>query len=130
MKCASAGPCVVFMPRIDLWAMEINHQVPEESDSCSKHHQFPDLDVQKESESDKKKFKSAEMTDQQCAGRSASHAWSSFIEQAESLCVSTSLMILVWYFLPAPQPQIFPEVMCLWLNLQVYYFECSLDNAL
>ncbi|KAG7957196.1 hypothetical protein I3843_11G162000 [Carya illinoinensis] len=94
MKCASAGPCVVFMPRIDLWAMEINHQVPEESDSCSKHHQFPDLDVQKESESDKKKFKSAEMTDQQCAGRSASHAWSSFIEQAESLCVSTSLMIL------------------------------------
>lgn len=98
MKCASVGSCVVFMPRIDLWAVETN-QVIEESDSRSKHHQFPDFThgqaIQKENEFGTQKIKSAKMDDRLCAFQSASHAWSSFIEHVESLCVSTSLMILV-----------------------------------
>lgn len=124
MKCASVGSCVVFMPRIDLWAVEESLQVTEESDSCSKHHHSPDQVAQKENESDKLQYASEEMIEHQCAGQSASHAWSSFIEQAESICLATTLIILV-RMVPAPPPlptpqrkrqtklQILPELVCL-----------------
>jgi hypothetical protein len=95
VKCASVVSCVVFMPRIDLWAVEKICQDTEESDSFSKHHQFPDFTHQVVDESPKQQFKSAEMAELLCAGQSASHAWSSFIEQVESIRLSTSLMILV-----------------------------------
>ncbi|KAK7855934.1 tat-binding like protein 7 [Quercus suber] len=103
MKCASVGSCVVFMPRIDLWAVE-KSQVIEESDSSSKHHQFPDFihgqAIQKENEFSTQKIKSAKMDDCLCAVQSASHAWSSFIEHVESICASTSLMILATSEIP------------------------------
>ncbi|XP_015899189.2 uncharacterized protein LOC107432546 [Ziziphus jujuba] len=103
MKCAAVGSCMVFMPRIDLWAVETSHQVIEESESCSTSHQYPEDNnssvshgqaVEDENASGQQKCKSAEMAGDHDFVQSASHAWSFFIEQVESICVSTSLMIL------------------------------------
>lgn len=100
VKCSTVGSCFVFMPRIDLWAVETLQQANEESDShatnhaltrsnrsCFVHEQFGE----KETDSWVRQQKSAEPTEFQ----GPSHAWSSFVEQVESICVSTSLMILV-----------------------------------
>ncbi|XP_061361248.1 uncharacterized protein LOC133305130 [Gastrolobium bilobum] len=76
MKCASVQLCVVFMPRIDLWAVETHFQMSETTDSCSTLHA------------------SSEMEKSCQASRRVSHAWMSFIEQVESIGVSSSLMIL------------------------------------
>lgn len=102
-KCASLGSCLIFMPRIDLWAIDTHHQVDEkENDSCSTNHQpyekesclVHDQVVEKEKESHQTACESAEMEDPQVVPQSASHAWCSFIEQVDSICVSTSLMVL------------------------------------
>lgn len=109
MKCASVGPCVVFMPRIDLWAVETPLQVTEESDSDLSDHQLPENEksyfvhsqaVEEGSGSTSQQCKSEDMGE--CPGVvcSASHAWNLFVEQVESICVSTSLMILVGFFFP------------------------------
>lgn len=92
----------MFMPRIDLWAVDTSQFIGE-SDSHSVNHHFPetnnssnrDGEVIEESASSQLKCKSSEMVGDQSAPQSASHAWCSFIEQVESICVSTSLMILV-----------------------------------
>lgn len=95
-KCSSAGSCLVFMPRIDLWAVETLHQVSEKSDSSPSSH------LQTESNG-------VCLRDQQVVNscpepcklvnteesEGPSNAWSSFVEQLESICVSTSVMILV-----------------------------------
>lgn len=103
MKCAAVGSCIVFMPRIDLWAVETS-QVTEESDSPSINRQCPEKNnssfrdgevVEEENVSSQLKCKSAEMAGDQVVAKNASHAWSTFIEHVESICVSTSLMILV-----------------------------------
>ncbi|XP_057728382.1 uncharacterized protein LOC130944204 isoform X2 [Arachis stenosperma] len=75
LKCASLQSCILFMPRIDLWAVNKHVQIYE-----------------KESEFNTEKS-SAEITEGE-ANKKASHAWMSFIEQVESIGVSTSLMIL------------------------------------
>ncbi|XP_071723599.1 uncharacterized protein [Rutidosis leptorrhynchoides] len=75
-KCASVGSCVVFMPRIDLWAVEPFAQGCETDDQSTQ------------------QCKCSDMAEPQGPGKSCSHAWSLFTEQAESICVSTSLMIL------------------------------------
>lgn len=104
VKCASVQSCVVFMPRIDLWAVETHFQVAEISDHCSTNHQIPEMEkssviqslvFEKKNEFNPKKNKSTKMAKGQASTR-ASHAWMSFIEQVESIGVSTSLMILVW----------------------------------
>lgn len=104
VKCASLQSCVVFMPRIDLWAVETYFQVAETSDHCSTNNQIPEMEescstqsqvVEKKNDLNPKKEKSTEMAEGQASIR-ASHAWMSFVEQVESIGVSTSLMILVW----------------------------------
>lgn len=106
VKCAAVGSCIVFMPRIDLWAVETSHQVIEESDSSSTNHQYPAENnssisygqaVEDENASGQQKCRSAEIAGDHGLSQCASNAWSSFIEQVESICVSTSLMILVYY---------------------------------
>lgn len=73
----------MFMPRIDLWAVETIPQFSEdESDSSS----LPTISS---------KEVSKQMVETQDFGRTASQAWSSFIEQVESVSVNTSLVILV-----------------------------------
>ncbi|CBI20249.3 unnamed protein product, partial [Vitis vinifera] len=75
MKCTSVGSCMLFLPRIDLWAIETSDQDDEECSSSTDH------------QSSEEEF---------CITNSqrASHAWRSFIEQVDSMCVSTSLIIL------------------------------------
>ncbi|CAL5416385.1 unnamed protein product [Camellia sinensis] len=95
---------MIFMPRIDLWAIETCKQVDgEESDSSLtdpelsedmsyvKHSQV----VEKENHSYQQLCELSETEASQDASKKTSHIWSSFVEQVESMCVSTSLMILV-----------------------------------
>ncbi|XP_031283592.1 uncharacterized protein LOC116142304 isoform X1 [Pistacia vera] len=98
MKCTSVGSCLVFMPRIDLWAIETLQQVNEEIDSSSTNNP-PSSNgsslahegvFEKKIDSHLQKQKLAETMDFQ----GSSHAWSSFVEQLESLCVTTTVMIL------------------------------------
>ncbi|KAE9585175.1 hypothetical protein Lal_00018329 [Lupinus albus] len=100
MRCASLQSSIVFMPRIDLWAVEKHFQNVEKTYSCSTNHLLPGMEkscftssqVEKENKLNTE-INSAEMTKSQ-TNKKASHAWMSFIEQVESIGVSTSLMIL------------------------------------
>ncbi|TKY49137.1 Tat-binding-like 7 [Spatholobus suberectus] len=95
MKCASRQSCIVFLPRIDLWAVEKRFQIAERTDLCltlGKSCFTPNQVIEKENEINTEK-NSTEMTKGQ-ANTKASYAWMSFIEQVESIGVSTSLMIL------------------------------------
>ncbi|XP_059662679.1 uncharacterized protein LOC132308577 [Cornus florida] len=102
MRCASVGLCMIFMPRIDLWAIETCHQVGEkESDSDSTNLEpsekkccFTHSDVGKDKSSSSMVCESAEMRGSQDDIQRTSHIWNLFIEQVESMCVSASLMIL------------------------------------
>ncbi|BAT92608.1 hypothetical protein VIGAN_07137300 [Vigna angularis var. angularis] len=95
MKCASRQSCVVFLPKIDLWALEKHFQISERTDSClkrGKSYFTPNQVVVKEREINNEK-NSTEMANGQAITK-ASFAWMSFVEQVESIGVSTSLMIL------------------------------------
>ncbi|KAL1202453.1 ATPase family AAA domain-containing protein [Cardamine amara subsp. amara] len=90
IKCASRKSCVVFMPRIDLWAVETETPLNEEVD-C-------DDDSVKETSSpifpetvEKKALQNAARV---------SHAWNTFFEQVESLRVSTKMIILATSGMP------------------------------
>lgn len=96
VKCASRQSCVVFLPKIDLWALEKHFQISERTDSClkrGKSYFTPNQVVVKEREINNEKS-STEMANGQAITK-ASFAWMSFVEQVESIGVSTSLMILV-----------------------------------
>lgn len=86
---------MIFMPRIDLWAVETSDQVYQE-DSCSS---VKPESVGKEAHlhnngDDERNFNhSAEQAGD--ALKRASYLWSSFVEQVETICVSTSVMLLV-----------------------------------
>ncbi|KAM7250767.1 hypothetical protein ACFE04_022650 [Oxalis oulophora] len=73
-RCASVGSSMVFMPRIDLWAVEPFTQVIENELS--------------------------DIVEPQGPSKCCSHAWSLFIEQMESMCASSSLMILATSEIP------------------------------
>ncbi|XP_022753295.1 LOW QUALITY PROTEIN: uncharacterized protein LOC111301697 [Durio zibethinus] len=98
MKCASMGSSVLFMPGIDLWAVETINQVAEESISSSTFHQAPMEEdpqlVEKENGSSLQQSELADTVVATATVQSVSHAWSLFVEQVESICVSTSLIIL------------------------------------
>ncbi|KAI4333629.1 hypothetical protein L6164_018410 [Bauhinia variegata] len=111
MRCASVQSSIIFMPRIDLWAVETCHQIDENTDSCSANHEFPEMEescsiqsevVEKENNYNPGKSKLAEMAQGQ-ACKTASPAWMTFIEQVESIGVSTSLMILATSEVPYPE---------------------------
>ncbi|KAM5586143.1 hypothetical protein ABKV19_005176 [Rosa sericea] len=116
-KCASMGSCIVFMPRIDLWAVETPNQVTEDSDADLSNHQCPENEKHQHPENEKSYFahgleesvslsqqcKSEEMLEcQDDVAQRASHAWNLFVEQVESLSVSASLMILATSEVPCP----------------------------
>ncbi|KAL8505783.1 hypothetical protein ACS0TY_016848 [Phlomoides rotata] len=100
MRSAGADVCMLYMPTIDLWAVEANNKVSEddyepssvnpqssEEISCDgrfevnmEHGPCPVADVEgRESQTEEKE---------------ASYLWTSFIEQVESIRVNTSLIIL------------------------------------
>ncbi|CAK7323949.1 unnamed protein product [Dovyalis caffra] len=112
MKCASFQSCMIFLPRIDLWAVETCCQVNDNSNTSSINNQFSEEKessltnsqiVEDETESSMHQCKPVELTVPQGAARSISHAWSSFVEQVESICASTSLMILATSELPSSE---------------------------
>ncbi|XP_031405064.1 uncharacterized protein LOC116213998 [Punica granatum] len=90
MKCASAGSSVVFMPRIDLWAVETHCDVTNEDDVTNEEGRSKNMEM----ETDVRESHSEEMAGNKGLEQSTSQAWNSFIEQAESICVNTSLIVL------------------------------------
>lgn len=85
MKCANAGSSVVFMPRIDLWAVEMRYDITSEEDNSKK----------MEMEFHVQQGLSEETPGSNGLQQRSSQAWNSFIEQAESVCVNASLVVLV-----------------------------------
>ncbi|KAF8100310.1 hypothetical protein N665_0227s0042 [Sinapis alba] len=90
IKCASRKSCVVFMPRIDLWAVETETPMNEEVE-C-------DDDSVKENSSAVCP-ETVEKVELQYSSR-VSHAWNTFFEQVESLRVSTKMIILATSGMP------------------------------
>lgn len=98
---------MVFMPRIDLWAMETPQQLIEDTDSVSTNHQCPekvnscikDDRVVKNDNMSSPQSKSTGTEGDKVVTQYASNTWRLFVEQVESICVSTSLMILVCFSL-------------------------------
>lgn len=79
-KCASVGSCILYMPRIDLWAIEAPHHVAkEETDSHITNSEMKDA---------------SNLIDDDQLVQSASHSWSLFVEQVDSIYPSTSVIIL------------------------------------
>ncbi|KAL4580370.1 hypothetical protein LXL04_016561 [Taraxacum kok-saghyz] len=76
LRCASVGSCMIFMPRIDLWALE----------TC--------LLVHEEEEEEEEEEKEITQETKIPPLLKASNLWSSFVEHAESIFISSSLMIL------------------------------------
>ncbi|KAB5534842.1 hypothetical protein DKX38_017928 [Salix brachista] len=112
MKCASFQSCMIFLPRIDLWAVETCHKVNDDGDASSINHQVYEEKessltnsqvVEEENESSIHQCMPTEMTKPQDAARSISPAWSSFVEQVESICMTTSLMIVATSELPSSE---------------------------
>ncbi|GAB4846497.1 hypothetical protein Ancab_025502 [Ancistrocladus abbreviatus] len=97
MKCASMKSCVIFMPRIDLWAIETCNEASQE-----------DGGFMTDDESFNGKMNSSGLTNESGVTepsdelQSASQTWSSFVEQMESISVSASLMILATSEVPCP----------------------------
>ncbi|KAK9152881.1 hypothetical protein Sjap_000361 [Stephania japonica] len=85
LKCASMGLCVIYMPRVDLWAIEAQEKVAE-----------------KEKNIDANLDESPDLAGSHDFQNIASLAWTSFIEQANSLSLSTSLVILATSEVPSP----------------------------
>ncbi|KAF6170667.1 hypothetical protein GIB67_015619 [Kingdonia uniflora] len=87
IKCANMGLCIIYMPRIDLWAMETQHLVYEtEGDACENICKPADR-----------------ISDPQGTRKIASRAWNSLIEQVDSMCSSTSLIILATCEVPSKE---------------------------
>lgn len=79
MRCSNMHPCIVFLPRIDLWAMEthcLSYDDESFSPGCTQAEEF------------------AEIPETKDAVKTASYLWNSFIEQVKSMHVCASLMIL------------------------------------
>ncbi|KAK6946675.1 hypothetical protein RJ641_000148 [Dillenia turbinata] len=74
--CAGAGSCLVFMPRIDLWAIKTQDQIDVEKNKSSL--RLSDSET-------------VDMGDAQTAAQSASNIWMSFVEQATSEVPSSLL---------------------------------------
>ncbi|KAF8024120.1 hypothetical protein BT93_F1350 [Corymbia citriodora subsp. variegata] len=104
MKCANVSSSVIFMPRIDLWAVQTHRQVSDDEDSstsfddqspgkkasCSMDTQVHETKIT----SNMQNGKSTAGDGRQSSSQSPSHAWSSFAEQVEAICVNSSLVIL------------------------------------
>ncbi|GFP78632.1 tat-binding homolog 7 [Phtheirospermum japonicum] len=87
MRCARSSLCLLYMPMIDLWAIETHVETSE--DVCE-----VDMENGLHSSSD------VEATWSQPVAKKASYIWTSFIEQLESMRVNTPFIILATSELP------------------------------
>ncbi|XP_072966361.1 uncharacterized protein [Typha angustifolia] len=76
LKCLNVGRCVIYMPRLDLWAIDEFHE-PE-----GEHCEIPQT------------IKSPPQEGTDDRTRIPSEAWNSFIEQVDSVCASATMIIL------------------------------------
>lgn len=90
MKWARTKSCVIFMPRIDLWAVEEDVKIAEKTNSCSMDRLSSEMDtscftpreiIEKENGTNTGKHP-AEMIECQF-DKKASYDWMTFIEQKE-----------------------------------------------
>ncbi|GAB2230830.1 hypothetical protein Droror1_Dr00015124 [Drosera rotundifolia] len=98
MKCSSLKRCTLFMPRMDLWAIECHHEVFQD-DKNQEHDAVGVLNGVMCNPN-------TETADSEEPGNeenSASHMWNSFVEQVESICVSRSLIILATSEVPCAE---------------------------
>ncbi|KAK6132788.1 hypothetical protein DH2020_033466 [Rehmannia glutinosa] len=106
MRCAGSNMCVLYMPIIDLWAIETYDEAFEDGcESSSMKTQSSgkissDWHGEVDMEDGLCPSNDVEATQSQIAAKKASYLWTSFIEQVESMRVNTSLIILATSELP------------------------------
>ncbi|KAL0282639.1 UNVERIFIED_CONTAM: Tat-binding7 [Sesamum angustifolium] len=106
MRCAGANPCMLYLPTIDLWAIETCDKASEDGcESSSMEPQSPGKTSSGgrwEVDMEDGLYPSADVmaTQTQTEVKVASYLWTSFIEQVESMRVNTSLIILATSELP------------------------------
>ncbi|KNA24905.1 hypothetical protein SOVF_010900 [Spinacia oleracea] len=106
-KCASLKICALFMPRIDLWAVQSCLSVQEDVEVSAYHESPKESSLtscpigQEKCSPMPSKSELIEVTEYQDEIRSASHIWRSFVEQLECICVPSSLIILATSELPS-----------------------------
>ncbi|CAA0816329.1 P-loop containing nucleoside triphosphate hydrolases superfamily protein [Striga hermonthica] len=104
MRCASSSLCMLYMPMVDLWAVEAHDEISE--DGCETTSMKPQSsDCHGEVEKENGFCPSAgaagsEAPQSQPTAKKATYIWTSFIEQVESMRVNTSLIILATSELP------------------------------
>ncbi|KAK6132807.1 hypothetical protein DH2020_033450 [Rehmannia glutinosa] len=106
MRCAGSNMCVLYMPIIDLWAIETYDEAFEDGcESSSMKTQSSgkissDWHGEVDMEDGLCPSNDVEATQSQIAVKKASYLWTSFIEQVESMRVNTSLIILLTMYVP------------------------------
>ncbi|KAL0328450.1 UNVERIFIED_CONTAM: hypothetical protein Scaly_2277600 [Sesamum calycinum] len=106
VRCAGANPCMLYLPTIDLWAIETCDKASEDGcESSSMEPQSPGKTSSGgrwEVDMEDGLYPSADVmaTQTQTEVKVASYLWTSFIEQVESMRVNTSLIILATSELP------------------------------
>lgn len=86
-KCVSVHPCVVFLPRMDLWAVETCYETNERQEAST----FPNSSKAREVEG---------RSEMQNAVTRASYLSNSFMEQVESMGITKSVLILATSDIP------------------------------
>ncbi|CAA2977654.1 atpase family aaa domain-containing [Olea europaea subsp. europaea] len=108
MRCAGAQTCMIFMPRIDLWAVEMSSEACDlesysvllQSQSFEKKSCYRLGEVGKEDELCAR-AKGTDMAQSPTAVRKASYLWNCFLEQVDPIRVRSSLIILATSEIPS-----------------------------
>nr|CAD1823823.1 unnamed protein product [Ananas comosus var. bracteatus] len=77
LKCLTVGRCIIYMPRIDLWAIDEIHEMEA-----------------KHTEIHPETGKSSSVSGDNDRRKYSSEAWNSFVEQIDSSCASESIIVL------------------------------------
>ncbi|XP_021719268.1 uncharacterized protein LOC110686954 [Chenopodium quinoa] len=107
MKCASLKMCGLFMPRIDLWAVQSCPSVQEDVEVATLHQSSKEsLSTSRPIDHENcspipSKSEPMEVTAYQYEDSSASQIWRSFVEHLEYIRVSSSLIILATSEIPS-----------------------------
>uniref|UniRef100_A0A7N0V6H7 PHD-type domain-containing protein n=1 Tax=Kalanchoe fedtschenkoi TaxID=63787 RepID=A0A7N0V6H7_KALFE len=92
-KCSTANSCVLFLPRVELWASEKLYLEHEVNDSIM-NSQSPEKFIVDNGSQSSLIGLEEKLQDPLMTALCASHLWNSFIEQVDTICISTTLMIL------------------------------------
>lgn len=97
VRCSGANSCMLYMPIIDLWAIETYGKGSEGNcESSSMESQSCDGQSEVGMENGFCPSADVEWAQSQTVVKKASYLWTTFVEQLESMRVNTSFIILVW----------------------------------